>query len=382
MHLTHLNIHHFRNIVFADLPLHSRFNLIYGNNGSGKTSILEAIYFLSLGRSFRSAQLSRIIQYEAQNFQLFGRFFDQTELTIGSMRERNGKSVIKLNGEAQLSQSVLTQAFPVQLFNPESFNLLNSGAQQRCKFLDWGAFYYDNAFLKTWQQVKRLVKQRNAALKQQFPRNYIEILENELVEKSQSLHIQRQNYFDKLAPKVQEILSVFSNQFAIQMSYFKGWSSDKPLSAVLAEHYIMDVKTGITNHGPHRADLRFKVNGHPAQDILSRGQQKLLICAIKLAQGALFSQKRKTGCLYLVDDLHSELDQTHLSHLFEKLMQTNGQVIATCIERSHLSDLFKPYDAQYFHVNNGRLCDTKINQENLAQQGSSEKTFLSAGEQQ
>ena len=355
MQLDLLNIHCFRNITQLNLHLHPRFNLIFGHNGSGKTAILEAIYFLSLGRSFKSAQLARIIQYQASGFQLFAKFQNQQAYTLASMREHGGKSVIKLNQEIQNSQTALTRIFPVQLLHPESFNLISSGAQQRCKLLDWGAFYHHRTFLKAWQETKRLIKQRNAGLKQQFPQNYIALLEQELAEKAEILHQQRQAYFDKLRPEVLKILAEFSEKIPVDISYFKGWSSDKPLTEVLASHYPMDIKTGITSHGPHRADLRFKVEGHPAQDVLSRGQQKLLISAIKLAQGDLFSQDHQTACIYLIDDLHSELDQVHLSYIFEKLVKAGGQIIATCIKKTHMQQLFKPYEFHSHHIKKGQL---------------------------
>ena len=355
MHLDVLNIHDFRNIRQLNLALHPRFNLISGQNGSGKTAILEAIYFLSLGRSFRSAHLTRIIQYQQPGFQLFAKFQDHQEYTLASMRENSGKSVIKLNAEIQSSQAALTRVFPVQLFHPESFSLISSGAQQRCKLLDWGAFYHHKTFLKVWQEAKRLIKQRNAGLKRQFPHSYIVLLEQKLAEKAEILHLQRRAYFNKLQPQVLKILAEFSEKIPVDISYFKGWSSDKPLAEILAMHYPMDMKTGTTSHGPHRADVRFKVEGHPAQDILSRGQQKLLISAIKLAQGDLFCQDHQTACIYLIDDLHSELDQIHLSYIFEKLVATGGQIIATCIRQAHMQQLFQPYDYQCHQVSDGKL---------------------------
>ncbi|WP_116964737.1 DNA replication/repair protein RecF [Fastidiosibacter lacustris] len=340
MYIQNLNIYQFRNLSEVAMTLHPKLNLISGQNGSGKTSILEAIYFLSLGRSFRSAQLARIISHEKENFKLFSRFYNAKERTIASLRDKTGKSTIRLDGEEVSSQAELTRALPVQLFNPESFSLINSGAQQRCKLLDWGVFYHKKNFLNIWQQVKRLTKQRNAALKQNYPRNYIEILDRELVTKSEALDQARLDYFQMLMPKIQELLLLFSPQLQVEISYYRGWSQDKALLEVLIHSFQSDVKSGITSHGSHRADLRFKVNGHPAQDILSRGQQKILISAIKLAQGEIFSQEHQSGCIYLVDDLHSELDQAHLQKVFSKLVEIDAQIIATAINANHLLNLF------------------------------------------
>ncbi|WP_119328759.1 DNA replication/repair protein RecF [Cysteiniphilum halobium] len=356
MYISTLNIFQFRNLVNASLSLHPCVNIICGQNGSGKTSILEAIYFLSMGRSFRSSQLARIIAHEKDNFQLFVKFYDVhqsgdlMEKTLASMRDKHSKSVVKLNGEDAQSQAQLTRALPVQLFNPESFSLINSGAQQRSKLLDWGAFYHKPEFLTLWQQSKRLIKQRNAALKQGYPLNYIEILDQELIAKSESLDQARLEYFEILMPKVMEILKEFNSALAIDMSYYRGWSQDKNLADVLTSSYMSDSKTGITSHGVHRADLRFKVKGHPAQDILSRGQQKILISALKLAQGEIFSKEHQTGCIYLVDDLHSELDQIHLEKVLMKLMRINAQIIMTAIKLEHLQSLLNGVEFSHFQL--------------------------------
>ncbi len=359
MYISTLNILQFRNLTNASLRLHPQLNLISGQNGSGKTSILEAIYFLSLGRSFRSSQLARIIGHDKENFQLFAKFYNEENRSIASMRDKHGKSLVKLDGQEVPSQAELTRALPVQLFNPESFSLISSGAQQRCKLLDWGAFYQRESFLSLWQQAKRLIKQRNAALKQNYPQSYIEVLDQELVRKSQALDQARLEYFDILKPRVMSLLCEFNADLTVEMSYFRGWSQEKSLAEVLQHSYAGDMKMGITSHGVHRADLRFKVNGHPAQDILSRGQQKLLISAIKLAQGEIFSQEHQTGCIYLVDDLHSELDQAHLQKVFAQLMRINAQMIVTAIESSHLQALIEQYEFSHFTLENGHVA--KIN---------------------
>ncbi|MBK2124671.1 DNA replication/repair protein RecF [Fangia hongkongensis] len=355
MQLTSLDIHHFRNISSARIDFHSQLNLISGQNGSGKTSILEAIYFLSLGRSFRSSQLVRIIEHNNSGFQLFAKVFDERGFSIASAREKNGKSTVKLDGEVVSSQSELTQAFPVQIFNPESFNLISSGAKERCKVLDWGAFYHDVGFLKLWQQAKHLIKQRNAALKQRFPMSYIQALDQALLKKAERLDAKRQAYFALLKPKVLSILSTFSESIDLSIEYHRGWSHEKPLDEVLNSHLDADLKSGTTSYGPHRADLRFKINHHPAQDILSRGQQKLLILALKLAQGELYTSEHKKSCVYLLDDLYSELDQRHLSKVFENLLDMDAQLIATSISPEQINQYFHQQEHASFLIEQGEI---------------------------
>lgn len=354
MYLSDISIHHFRNIRHISMALDPKFNLISGVNGSGKTSLLEAIYFLSLGRSFRASQLTRIIEHQQSQMTLFAKFHCNDEIrTIGVQRHHNGKAISKLDHETQPNQLPLTQALPIQLFNPESFSLLNTGAQERCKIIDWGAFYHQPHFVKVWQQCKHLIRQRNASLKQNYPMRYIHALNLQLVTMAEQLDQLRQAYFDLLKPEITQLLNAFGRDLVVEIDYYRGWNHEKSLAELLEKHHSQDLKLGVTHYGPHRADIRFKVHGEPAQFILSRGQQKLLICAIKLAQGKLYHQHHDTPCIYLMDDLHSELDPQALRYVFECASQTQSQVIATSIMPEHILSLCDTRPPKCFHINLG-----------------------------
>jgi len=161
MYITKLQLQNFRNIQSQSYEFAHDMNFIIGKNGSGKTSILESLYYLSHSRSFRSSQLNRIINHDADEFVVFTKAYNKDDITISLSRKKNGNNISKLNSEIQSNHTEITRTLPIQLINPEAFNIINSGAQQRCKILDWGSFYLDKTFLKIWQQTKYLVKQRN-----------------------------------------------------------------------------------------------------------------------------------------------------------------------------------------------------------------------------
>ena len=201
MYLDLLNLHAFRNLDNLSLQLSPRINLITGDNGSGKTSILEAIYFLSTGRSFRTSQYARTIQFDQEQFSLFATScFPEYTFALG--KNRSGKTQLKLDSDIIKSHSELTKLLPLQLIDPESFTFLTAGAQQRARFVDWGAFYNNKAFHKTWQQTKHLIKQRNASLKQKLPKTLINAWDIEIIKRAEALDQLRSDYINLLLPHI------------------------------------------------------------------------------------------------------------------------------------------------------------------------------------
>jgi len=337
MYIAKLQLQNFRNILSQSYEFNRDINFIIGKNGSGKTSILESIYFLSHSRSFRSSQLNRIINHDADEFVVFTKAYNEDDITISLSRKKNGTNISKLNHEIQTNHAEITRTLPIQLINPEAFNIINSGAQQRCKILDWGSFYLDKTFLKIWQQTKYLVKQRNSALKQNYPYSYIQAIDIKLHEFGNILDTKRAEYFTKLSPKIYEILAQFNSDIKLDIHYSRGWKHDKELVDILSESYENDNRYNVTSHGPHKADIVMTVHGKPVQDIFSRGQQKLLICAIKLAQGEIHNSENENRCIYLVDDITSELDSVHTATLFGYLQKLRSQVFVSTTDKTKIS---------------------------------------------
>lgn len=356
MIISKAEITNFRNLSAVKLELNPEFNIFYGNNGSGKTSLLEALYYLGMGRSFRSPLVSRIISYDQDHFVVFGLIEDKqnSKIPIGIERNQDGSGKMRIAGQEVTTRAQLAEALPLQLINTNGYRLLESGPRYRRQFMDWGMFHVEHAFLSCWRQVQRILKQRNAALRcnklQQLP-----VWNDELANASMALHELRVQYMQMLTPILQELLQQLLSQ-AITIEYYPGWSIDKDLSALFAEKLPQDLQLGYTGIGPQKADLRFKINKTPAQDALSRGQQKLLVCALQLAQGLLLQQNANKGCLYLIDDLPSELDRNKQQCVINILQNMQVQTFITGINKPELKRLFpKSVKIKMFHVEQGRI---------------------------
>lgn len=349
MNITQLSIQNFRNIQSVNIKLHPRFNLLIGDNGAGKTSVLEAIHFLSLGRSFRSKQLNRIIKTGKPEFVLFAK---NEHSRIGLSRHISGEAKLKLNGDLLQGHVLVTQQFPVLLFNPESFQLFTDGSRPRRQLIDWGIFYQDRQFLPVWHQYKKGLQQRNAALKTNQNAGQVQLWDAILIKAAQKIDQLRAAYIEQIKEALGGVIGSFIQQQGIELQYYRGWSREKELQQVLQEDLQRDQQLGFTHHGPHRADLRLRAKSKPAQEVLSRGQQKVLVCGLKLAQGLLLQQQTGKQCVYLLDDIASELDVNNRELLLNYLRQLNAQVMLTSIDKS-IGQYFQENENTIFQVSSG-----------------------------
>ncbi|MGB0893150.1 MAG: DNA replication/repair protein RecF [Parashewanella sp.] len=360
MSLTQLTISDFRNIHSAQLPLSNGLNLIYGQNGSGKTSVLEAVYFLGMGRSFRSHLTQRVINKDAEQLTLFAKLEQQDEQAkLGLSRHRNGDIEVRLNGDKLKKLSLLAETLPIQVITPESFALLFDGPKARRQFIDWGAFHCDPNFHHAWMNVRRIIKHRNSLLKSEATYQSIEYWDRELVRYTEIVTEIRAEYVHSLNALLTGIINEFIPNSDVKISFSRGWDSKTDYAEVLKSQYIRDLSSGHTGSGAHKADLRLRVGNMPAQDALSRGQLKLLVCALRIAQGKLLKQQTNKQSIYLVDDLPSELDARHRKLLLSQLAETDAQIFVTAIEPAAIVDSLHCSPDRMFHVEQGHVTETE-----------------------
>lgn len=358
MSLTLLAVNNLRNLIDVKLHPIERFNLFYGANGSGKTSLLEAIYFLGLGRSFRSRLHTRVIQQGATHFSLFSQIQQGNQLLpVGIERHANGDSRIRIAQENARSIVEVTRLLPIQLLNPDSRFLLLGSSKLRRQFMDWGVFHVEPTFLKSWQHAQRALKQRNAALKSRTSHTLVRLWDAELDIAAQVLNQQRKDYVAELTVVFSKIIQGFLTEgHAVSLQYKSGWDESQGLNEVLEKSLSRDVQLGYTQYGPHRADLLIRVDRTlPAQDILSQGQQKLVVYALHLAQGILLKQQTGKRCVYLLDDLAAELDAESQRRVALVLNEIDAQVFVTGVDRRALAELEQVSEARVFHVEQGRI---------------------------
>ncbi|CAQ82096.1 MULTISPECIES: DNA replication/repair protein RecF [Photorhabdus] len=357
MTLTRLFIRDFRNIADADLPLATGFNFLVGPNGSGKTSVLEAIYTLGHGRSFRSIQSGRVIRHNCDEFVLHGRLEQREnarESSIGLSKNRNGDSKVRIDGSDGGKIAELAKMLPMQLITPEGFTLLNGGPKYRRAFIDWGCFHNDPRFFSAWVNLKRLLKQRNAALRQVTHYSQIRPWDQELAPLANQINQWRTEYVTNIIQGIADTCKQFLPEFILRFSFQQGWDKESDYAELLERQFERDRALTYTASGPHKADLRIRVEGTPVEDMLSRGQLKLLMCALRLAQGEYFTRQNGQQCLYLLDDFASELDAGRRQLLAERLKSTQAQVFVSAISPGQVTDMLDG-NSRMFRVENGKI---------------------------
>ncbi len=351
MRIEKLKVKHLRNLQSASVTFQPGFNIILGPNGSGKTSLLESIYILGYGRSFRCSNLQSVITHDQASLLSCAQLSDEQGFSYYVGMEKGlGRPKIRVAGKKVASISSLIAHLPALFISPESFSLLVDGPEKRRKFLDWGTFHSHKEFNEAWKCFNQVLKQRNAHLKSDPRGAYV--WDEEFILRSEKVNQLRARYLEKFLPKANESLGSMTSLEGISIDFFSGWEGDD-LKSALQQSSQLDARLGYTTQGPHRADLLISVHDHPASKVLSRGQLKMLICALYVAQGRLLSDDLGKQCIYLIDDLCSELDKVHRESLLSELSSMEAQCFVTGIEPSLLQSIIDDYSASSFYVQNG-----------------------------
>lgn len=341
----------FRCLEKAELEFSRDFNLVFGANASGKTSLLEALAYLGRGKSFRGAATASLVRHGESEFVLFG----ETEREARSQRlgvrnSRDGLEV-RVDGSAEGGVAALADALPLQVIDPEVHSLVAGGPELRRRFLDWVAFHVEHDHLLAWRRFRRALKQRNAALKSRSGPAAIRSWNAEFVELGEALDQSRQRALEVALDSLGEYgRALLGTELGFE--YQQGWSKDKTLEQSLEEGLERDLQQGASQHGPHRADLKIHYDERQARKLVSRGQQKLLASAMILAATETAQAALERPLLLLLDDPAAELDADSLSRLLDAVAGLGCQVIATSLEKGALS---VPPGSTMFHVEHGVL---------------------------
>jgi DNA replication and repair protein RecF len=349
MSLAELRIENLRCVESAVLEFVPELNLIAGENGAGKTSILEAIYLLGRGRSFRTRSSERLIRHGSAALTVFGRTDDSPPKQAGIEIAADGGTRARINGENAQSLLELSGVLPVQAIDPEIHKLVDQGPERRRRWLDWLVFHVEPSFGVHWGRYSRALKQRNAALRSGA--GEIGAWDAELIRNGEAITLARQKTLDRLTPRLARTFERFGG-LDVAVGFFTGWAAGVPLQESLKTHSDRDRARGMTTAGPHRADVTLRRSHRIARETLSRGQQKLTAVAMIVSQLQLLQDELGMSAALLLDDPAAELDEKNLHRLFEELASLRCQMIATSLTPE--TALFQAPKAT-FHVEQGRV---------------------------
>ncbi len=382
MPLNRLSVYHARNIEELSLNFHPIYNIIHGLNGSGKTTILECIHTLLRAKTFRTNKFSSFISTQSNECIVHSVFTDtnsDNDFILGIKRSINTNSnpVIHLNSKKIFSLSSISKLAILGLITPDSFNLIDAGPSIRRKYIDWGLFHVEHGFLKIWKDYNSVLQNRNTLLKSLSRQNKksmsselineIKIWDKQLTLLNLKINHYRQNQFNLVKPIFYEIVTFFSESLAndISLNYYQGWNEHSDFTHLLKTKFSDDIRNGFTNFGTHRSDINFLIHNKPAKDILSRGQKKILVLSLILAQFIFLIINKELlttdsrHFLLLLDDIDSELDEKNLRRLFDYLSRFKEIQYFITTTNEQRFKFIEDYKLKMFHVEHGALLKLK-----------------------
>lgn len=358
MRITRLDIAGLRRFGRVSLAPQPGVNLITGDNGAGKTSVLEALHLMAYGRSFRGRVRDGLIGRGAEAVEVFVEWHEDASARTRRAGIRHGGQAWegRLDGANITHLGELCAALAVVTFEPGSHALVTGGGETRRRLLDWGLFHVEPAFLPFWRRYARALKQRNALLKARAGNPELDAWDHELAEAGEPITRHRQRYLELLEPRLEAALAdLLPAAGATTLAFLPGWRREElSLGDALLLARDRDRLMGFTSVGPHRADWRIGQAAIPGREALSRGQAKLTALAILLAQAELHAGLRGEWPVVALDDLASELDRNHQRRVLERLLACGAQVFITGTEAPPaLQAMAAP--VSLFHVEQGSV---------------------------
>ncbi|MDD3761919.1 MAG: DNA replication/repair protein RecF [Nevskiales bacterium] len=353
MRLLQLKADNFRLFSELSLSLHDRLNFFFGPNAAGKTTLLETMFALGRGKSFRGSSSAELAGAGGRHWTVFARVEREAGVT-GTQAIEWRESALRARVDGRPAQGVeFVRRMPVQVLEPGMHRVLQDGPTYRRGFMDWGVFHVEQSFIGVWQRYRRALQQRNSALRNGASSREIAVWEPELAETGEQLQAMRSRHVAALQAALPAQLSQLLDEGEWSLDLRAGWGESESLAEALALHRERDRRSGVTQFGPHRAELRIKAGQHGVKNRISRGQQKLLIAALLLSQCDVIRAHCGWSPVLLVDDFAAELADRYQQSLLAALAAYPGQVHVTAFGPSGV--LAALPDCGMFHVERGRV---------------------------
>ena len=349
-----ITLNNFRCFSSLKIKLSPGINFFYGKNGSGKTSILEAINLCSSAKSFKSGNLQSLISIGEEAFSIKG-YDNNTGYSLKIIKEKAKPISIKLNN-TKTTTSRLIREFPSTSIHNNTFSFADAPPDFRRKLLDKSLFIADGQFSEAWFAFYRCLKQRNALLKSGSITN-IEPWDKKLASLGNTLTSFRDSFFNLTLVELKNLINSLdksnSTQYLekINVIFFPGWDAQEGLFDLFKNTRDIDARRKSTSAGPHKADIRFLIEDLEAKQILSRGEQKLFSILWCCAQHEVLRKQYNINAILIIDDIKSELDDSTFKVFTNLLNFLNNQIIFSCID-DHFSSKIEPEfrDFKKFHV--------------------------------
>ena len=356
MHISQLRLESFRNFNVVQLNPHKNLNIIIGENGAGKSSLLEAIHILGYGRSFRTSKPDTFIQNSQPITSAFCKFSLQEQAySLGFSRSKSDGYKFSVNGEKTKKIADMARILPVQIFTPQSSDLVLGPPVGRRRYIDWLLFHVEQKFHYVNSRYQNCLQQRNALLKQFDFRqvdsfNSQDVWREQLADLGNSITELREAYISRLNDEISALYRKFYPEIKIVLRYNIGWEKATSLADSLQAKVERDIFRGSTSSGPHKADLQFYVDDKNAAEYLSRGQLRLLVSILLLAEVKLLKEITNKPSVFLIDDISAELDESTREKFLNEVLQQDTQVFVTAIEEKQMSFMQNYNNKKVFHV--------------------------------
>lgn len=361
MRLNSLSIINYKNIREADLIFSSKINCFIGNNGMGKTNLLDAIYYLSFCKSHSNSIDSQNILHDADFFVVQGKYEigDSIEEIYCGMKRRQKKQ-FKRNKKDYERLSDHIGLLPLVLVSPHDAMLIADGSDERRKFIDGVISQYDRIYLTELLKYNNALKQRNALLKSENPidESLFEIWEEQMATHGQYIYEKRKEFIGEFIPIFQQFYAFIADgNEQISLSYLSQY--DKyDVKQHIRETRDRDLILGYSTCGIHKDELEMLLDGYPIKRVGSQGQNKTYLISLKLAQFNFLKQIHKIPPILLLDDIFDKLDSKRVKKIIELVSGDSfGQIFITDTNRQHLDEILSQFgqEATIFRIENGCL---------------------------
>jgi DNA replication and repair protein RecF len=349
--LMSLEVRGFRNLPDQRIPVSDKVIGVVGGNGAGKSSLLEAIYCLSTGRSSRSNQALAMIQHGAASSLVRAQLSTGEWVAVQRFRDQVMKA--KINQTPVLQTSSLAETLPVEIMDPTTIELLLGEPERRRRLMNWGLFHVKPEFRLAWTQTLRALQQRNANLRKNEGRNASREWLALYARYGEQVHELRKGHIQNLSDAFSRWLDLFGWREDITLDYRKGWASQQTLHEALVESESSDQERGFTQRGVHRADLILRCRELPLAQVCSRGEIKVLAWILKLAQLSLLPSTVSSRLVLLLDDFGAELDLDKGRKMARALSALPHQIFVTGTSLEVLQAHWGQELGRVFHVKPG-----------------------------